>query len=177
MVRLGNGDGVLIAAETNLQVPVFGETNRLGFGAWRYSTKSQTFDGRYENNSGVYGLWHWRHNHVDGWLRLGRANPDVNQLEWYGGAGLVWTSPVTSRPDDQLGVAIAWVKNANGYRHSAGVVADNSELNIELTWRMPVTDKITVQPDVQYIINPGTNPNVSDALVVGLRVEVNLFSR
>jgi porin len=39
-----------------------------------------------------------------------------------------------------------------------------------------VTEWLTVQPDVQYVVNPGTDPALDDALVVGLRFEI-AFSR
>lgn len=38
--------------------------------------------------------------------------------------------------------------------------------------RLPVTDWLTLQPDVQYILNPGLEPNSDHALAVGLRFEL-----
>jgi len=38
--------------------------------------------------------------------------------------------------------------------------------------RLPVTGQLTLQPDVQYIINPGLEPNSDHALAVGLRFEL-----
>jgi porin len=33
---------------------------------------------------------------------------------------------------------------------------------------------LTLQPDVQYVMNPGTNPAVRNAWVVGLRFNVEM---
>lgn len=77
--------------------------------------------------------------------------------------------------EDELGIAIAQAYNGDAYRSLAAradVSSDRAETNIELTWRIPVAEWLVLQPDVQYIINPGTNPQLRDALVVGLRFEL-----
>ena len=55
-----------------------------------------------------------------------------------------------------------------------GESTDRTETNIELTWRARVNDWLTLQPDVQYVMNPGTNPAVRNAWVVGLRFNVEV---
>ena len=51
------------------------------------------------------------------------------------------------------------------------------ETAIELTYRLPVTRWLTFQPDVQYIVNPGTDPDIDDAIAIGLRFELKWLSR
>ncbi len=48
---------------------------------------------------------------------------------------------------------------------------DGGETNIEVTYRAALTDWLTLQPNVQYVINPGTNPALDDDLLIGLRFE------
>ena len=43
----------------------------------------------------------------------------------------------------------------------------------ELTWRAPLTECLTVQPTLQYVVNPGTDPRLANAWTVGLRVELS----
>jgi len=57
---------------------------------------------------------------------------------------------------------------AEGFAVTAG------ELACELTWRIPVGEHLVLQPDVQYIVDPDTNPGIADALVLILRVELSL---
>jgi porin len=43
---------------------------------------------------------------------------------------------------------------------------------IEATYRAPVSAWVTLQPDLQYIINPGGQRAASNALILGMRAEV-----
>jgi porin len=54
---------------------------------------------------------------------------------------------------------------------SVGEATTAAETAYELTWRIPVGEHFALQPDVQYVDDPGTNPALGDALVVILRVE------
>ena len=53
----------------------------------------------------------------------------------------------------------------------SGVHPRNYESDIELTYRAPINDWLAVQPDVQYTINPGSNPLLKNDLIIGLRLE------
>jgi carbohydrate-selective porin OprB len=52
-----------------------------------------------------------------------------------------------------------------------GDVSNAAETAYELTWRIPIGAHVALQPDVQYVDEPDTNPAIEDALVVMLRVE------
>jgi porin len=45
---------------------------------------------------------------------------------------------------------------------------------LELTYILQVSRWLQVQPDVQYIINPGGTGRIRDALVIGFQIAVNL---
>ena len=55
-----------------------------------------------------------------------------------------------------------------------GLATDSYECNVELTWRIPVTDHVVIQPDLQYVVNPSVDALLDDALVIGLRLELSL---
>ena len=62
------------------------------------------------------------------------------------------------RPDDQLGLAIAY----------AGIDGNSvgSETAVELTYKLQVNKNIYLRPDIQYVINPaGTETKLDNALV------------
>jgi porin len=106
---------------------------------------------------------------------LGFADATSNAIEQYLGGGLVYTGLIATRPEDQLGIAIARARLGTPYRRRlalAGEASDRAETNIELTYRAALTPWLTLQPDVQYVINPSGNPVLRNALLVGLRVEV-----
>ena len=51
-------------------------------------------------------------------------------------------------------------------------IIDNWEINIELSYRAEINEWCSIQPDVQYIINPGFNPTLKNAVVFGTRLEI-----
>jgi porin len=46
------------------------------------------------------------------------------------------------------------------------------ETVFELTYRTRLAPWLALQPDAQYIIDPGTDPALGNALAVGLRFEI-----
>ncbi|MDH3433659.1 MAG: carbohydrate porin, partial [Gammaproteobacteria bacterium] len=107
---------------------------------------------------------------INGFFRYGIANDTLNPLRSYLGAGTVLTGLIKSRPDDQFGIAVASARVGDAY---AGQFAtsgiDSRETSIELTYSTQVTDWLRLQPDLQYVIHPGLNRNLDNALVFGLR--------
>jgi porin len=53
-----------------------------------------------------------------------------------------------------------------------GTPLNGAEVAIELTYRMQLTPWLAVQPDIQYIVDPGFDEDVGNALALGTRVEV-----
>jgi porin len=51
---------------------------------------------------------------------------------------------------------------------------DRSETVVELTYRAQISRFFVLQPDVQWVVNPGMNPELADALVFGLRAHLSL---
>ena len=45
-------------------------------------------------------------------------------------------------------------------------------VGLEPTYKAQLTDWLYVQPDVQYVINPGLSPDRDAALVLGMRLVV-----
>jgi porin len=48
------------------------------------------------------------------------------------------------------------------------------EMVLEATYQCELAPHLIVQPDVQYIIQPGGTGRIPDALVLGVQVAVNL---
>lgn len=178
-IDLGGGDGVLHALEYNYQTD--GGT-RFGIGGWLYSADFDLIDPtptrtRDKGNGGVYGFVDtsvWTSDSGAGataFLRYGVANEDLNVFDSYLGGGVVTTGVFADRPEDQLGLAFASARTGSPFRRIAGN-ADSHETTIELTYSAQITDWLRLQPDLQYIVNPGANPALDDAWVIGLRFEV-----
>jgi porin len=68
------------------------------------------------------------------------------------------------------------ITNSDTFRRvqaELGSTFEAHETAIELTYRMQATPWLALQPDVQYIVNPGTDPSLDNAWVVGLRFELS----
>jgi porin len=184
-IDLGGGDGVLHALEYNY-LSVGGA--RFTLGGWLYSADFDRVDGsldgsgdplRDDGNGGIYasadapmysspdsGL------EINGFIRYGIANDTLNPLRSYLGAGAVLTGLIESRPDDQFGIAVASARVGDAYatQFATGGL-DSRETSIELTYSTQMTDWLRLQPDLQYVINPGLDRDLDNALVLGLRFE------
>lgn len=179
-IQLGGGDGFLLAAE--LEWSRAG--HRLLAGAWSYTADFEEWGSgavaapsRSDGNTGVYlrgETARGDNGNVRLFARLGIADQRYNVVDTFLGAGVDWVGPLPGRPEDRFGVALAWAGTSDDYRDSRAF-ADRRELALELTYRASLNERITVQPDVQYVVNPGLEPALDDALAVGLRLEVQVL--
>jgi porin len=113
---------------------------------------------------------------VSGFLRAGAAATRFNQLSDFIGTGVVVHGLGAARPDDMLGLAIAHADNGSRFRRFAvgsGAPVERSETVLELTWRAPVKEWLTLQPSFQYVVNPGMDPQLANAWTLGLRFEMS----
>ncbi len=113
---------------------------------------------------------------LSGFVRAGVADTDVNQIGTYLGAGFVYAGLLPGREPDRIGLAVAHARNGAGfldYRSSQGHQQDGAETAIELTYSAQLMDWLSLQPDVQYIINPGTDPALGNALMLSLRSTIS----
>jgi porin len=168
----------------------FGDRARVELGGWTYTAAFPALgrfrpDGSPEEsggNAGVYGLVEGQlisrgeqGGGLNGWIRAGRANGDINAVSDYLGAGLVYTAPLPGRGEDEVGLAMARAGFGKGARLDGlakGRVIDGAETVIEATYRYVVRDWLSVQPDLQYVIRPSGDAAVPNALVIGLRLAV-----
>jgi porin len=135
---------------------------------------------RVHGNAGLYGLVEGLLYSPDprnraglrGWLRAGLADDRINAVDYYAGGGLVYNGPFR-READQIGIAVAYAHFGEPGRRAALVAGQSlgtGETNIELTYSLAVADLVTIQPDLQYVISPGADRDIPDALVVGTRI-------
>ena len=54
-----------------------------------------------------------------------------------------------------------------------GTPAKRTETVLELTYLVQVSKSIALQPDLQYIVHPNTDPALKDALAFLLRFEIS----
>ncbi len=90
----------------------------------------------------------------------------INTLPYFGAAGVNYRGLLPSRGKDTTAFAVYY----GGF--SRDLAGQTYELVLEWTYAIAVTPWLTVQPDVQYVINPGGRSSTGNALVVGAQIAV-----
>jgi porin len=186
-------DGVLVAAESGC---VLGQEEgaavaygKYAFGGWAYSTRlPRIAPDSSRERSGSHGLYALAEQQVyreatdaaqglSLFARVGYADPTFNNIEWMLSEGGTYTGLVPGRDADLFGVAAttAWSgRDARDAGRAVGEPVLGAETVIEMTYCVQLTPWLTLQPDLQYIVNPGLSSTIGDALVVGVRFTTTL---
>lgn len=127
-------------------------------------------------------LWRKEERKVSIFGRFGASPPDRSLFEWVFNGGLTMNGPFPRRTDDQLGVGFAYAKlsrdiekterldaRMNGVRYDG---FSHHESVLEVFYNAQLTKWWTIQPDLQWIFDPGGNSGAPDALVIGVRTSV-----
>jgi porin len=186
-IKLTKDDGIFAALETGL---AHGEPGRrdyykLGVGAWLQTAQVENFDGEiHDRNFGVYLIGektlYTEADNAQGlgaFVQIGYADENRNQLAYYWGAGLRYVGLIPGRDRDEVGVAVASAWNGSEFVHFSEDVAmtpvERTETVIEAAYRAEIVPGLILQPDLQYVINPSMDPEVDNALQVGIRLEMS----
>ena len=109
---------------------------------------------------------------LDGFLQLGSTSDRLSPIDLHVGAGLVGSGYIPGRARDHVGLMATWVRFGDAAR-AEGSVVERYELALELFYQLRLTPWLSLQPDLQYIVNPGGS-GIDDALVGTLRLELAL---
>jgi porin len=156
-------------------------SGRLAIGGWFHGEQFERFDGATERGaSGGYAIVDqvvWRENPDDGDDVQGlgitanvaiSGSDDVVTVPLHTQAGVVWTGLFEGRDDDAIGLLVSHAQLSE----ASGSPYVGAETILELVYRLQVTPSVILRPDLQYVINPGGDPTLDDALVGMLRVEI-----
>ncbi|HEY3909852.1 MAG TPA: carbohydrate porin [Stellaceae bacterium] len=117
------------------------------------------------------------------------APSDRNLSNLFLDGGVSWKGPIAGRADDVAGLAFTFAgigANARDFSKDvvfysgAGAPYDRGETVLEATYRATLAPWLDVQPDIQYVFNPGAaiptaqSPRpLKNDLIFGVRVTVN----
>ncbi|VAX35567.1 hypothetical protein MNBD_UNCLBAC01-657 [hydrothermal vent metagenome] len=104
-------------------------------------------------------------------FHFGFNKKNVNEINLYIGGGLNYHGIIPGRNEDDFGIAVAAAIINDDI--SSLDARDDHETVIEMTYRFQFNEYIRIQPDLQYVINPGAVSSVDNALVIGTRVEMS----
>ena len=113
---------------------------------------------------------------------------DRNLSDRFVEGGVNWHAPFPERPDDVAGLAFSWLGISPAARRFSrdlvafGAAASSyaaAETVVEATYQAAITNWLTLQPDIQLILNPGAGipgpfgpKPLADAIVIGTRATI-----
>jgi porin len=152
---------------------------RLGVGGW-YSTNkfNRVRGGRADGTGGPYALLDqaiWRVNPKDDkdarginlFVMYGYADPTILFYDHNIGGGVSFAGLIPGRRDDVAGFGLQSIHFSGGNPTRTGY-----ETSYEAFYRLQLRPWLAIQPDLQYIANPGGN-RVRDALAATIRFEIH----
>jgi porin len=113
---------------------------------------------------------------INVFAQLGFGDSRVNRFGFYASAGLVFSGLLPALENDELGVAVAIARNGShfiDFQRESAVPVTGTETTVELTYLFQIGKHVALQPDLQYILRPGTDPSRKNALAAALRFEVS----
>lgn len=166
--KIPGSDGLLTIGQVDYLVS---ESTRIEAGVWRYSQATEGVDGGRPHDAGAYASIEAPlpgPPRLTGWLRIGAADARAQVIAAYLGGGAVQIGTFAGRPDDRLGIAIAHaVIGGPGVRT---LDVHHAESSIEASYQAKLSERIAVQPDVQFIRHPAGATHAPDSLGLGLRL-------
>jgi porin len=109
---------------------------------------------------------------LDAFLQFDVAPSNRCMINYYLGAGLSYRGFFTTeKVSDELGFAIAYMRISEFYKIPQAK-SKQHETVLEFTYKINLFNHFYIQPDLQYIINPGVgiNGNLANATVGSLRL-------
>jgi porin len=114
---------------------------------------------------------------------MGTPQTDRNLIDISVNLGLTFHEPILHRDADTFAIGMGWAKVS----HQAAVLdrdlgnpVRTNETYLEMTYQYQLTPAVQIQPDIQYVFNPGAgvlNPNqlgatIRNELVLGVRTNI-----
>lgn len=193
--RLGGSQGWFVMSEATLTPP--DSANRFKVGGWLHTAdfddQRDDADGRpfavtgadprrHRGNRGFYAAVErtlagqpGEAGNIEAFVRGGFSPADRNEIGWAADAGIAFTGLIPARPADVAAFGIAHA--AFGSRHRAharladpSAVAPDFEQVFEANYRFEISERLSVQPDLQFIRHPGGTADRRSALAFLLRV-------
>ncbi len=181
-LHLKSDDGAFLAVEAGLTADEEDQTNnyyKIGIGSWYRNGSFEDVNGDTQyNNQGFYLIAEKSLFHEDdplqglgAFLQLGWADASRNQTARYVGGGLTYAGLIPERSKDVASFGIASARNSNDYvDKNPGF--EYTETTLEFTYNAQITPWFSLQPDYQYVIQPGMNSELDNASVLSLRASV-----
>ena len=174
-------DGVLLIGEAGFA----GEHAKLGLGGWGYTRRHDDVhatdavgDPLRRNAWGIYAIGEVtlrtaeRRPGVALFARAGLSDGQTTAFKGGWQAGVLINGLIAGRDDSQLSIGANQAFLSRGYRNllaDEGLPGATAETAFEITFSDRLAPWLSVQPDLQVVLNPGGERGRGPAFVAGLR--------
>ncbi len=175
-------DGVFLATEVGYKAGGDEAPTELpakyAAGAWMFTKPIVNInDSTTDANYGFYFLAEQAvAKNLSLFMRFGTAS-GVNQIHANLAGGLVFNKITSTFDNDQLGFGFTTAWNSAEYlasQQTAGTPATASETALEVLYRFELIPGLAIQPDFQYVFNPGMDPTLKDTANFFIRFDISL---
>jgi len=173
--EIDNDQGAFIISELN-----WAPTNsafRYQAGAWLHTADFEDTDGSGTLHSGNYGAYAalertlagktGEAGNIEAHVRAGFAPEDRNSFGWTLDTGVAAIGLLPSRDADTLAVGFVHADR------STNTASLDFEQVVELSYTIVLNDHLSLQPDLQYIRHPASDPTRDNALLFLLRLSAS----
>jgi porin len=178
-MKISASEGALLISEAHYHFMAAEEiTSTWKLGAYYHTAEFENYKSGTSTvgNWGVYlhadkKLFSEKNNTENGLGAFGQlaiAPSATNFTDLYFGFGLHYTG-ILPNSNDQLGLAYAHMHASKYWLANSPTPLINYESAVELTWKIPLGEHFFVQPDIQYLINPGLLKQTKNALAGTVR--------
>ncbi len=183
-IHISFNDGFLYAGEVNYK-PEGGMGNflsRVGLGVYSYNSKfSKILDPGHEGHisAGYYGIlekdfdgFFSNDDKLTAYLRYGASDHSYFDFKDYLGFGVVYENQSGGIMGVSLSQAVLGTERIESER-MLGVFMEAAESIIDFSYSQQLLPWISVQPNIQYVINPGNSTELNNALVLSSRFSLS----
>ncbi|MEW5686696.1 MAG: carbohydrate porin [Pseudomonadota bacterium] len=162
---------------------------RVAGGAWTYTARQDDIrdvtpagDPRRSDAYGAYVLGEGRiagaedGSRTTAFARVGLSDGDTSPFSGGWQAGLRWDQVFESRPDSAISVGLHQGRLSKKFRANGrddGLDLGKAESGLEITYSDTI-GRLSIQPDLQVIHNPGGEKNRRKAVIAGIRFTIDL---
>ncbi|MGZ4787560.1 MAG: carbohydrate porin [Terriglobales bacterium] len=177
------GTGTLFMQEAGVSWSPTRYPGRVAVGTWQSTGSMPTLEGNLQRGGrGAYFvaeqyLWcnqRSAHNQqsLAAYFQYGSAPTEFSTFIRLAGGGLVWKAPIARRSNDAAGASVS-----RGHFSSvaASYLAHTHETALEAFYRVQISSRLSISPDLQYIANPGGAAH--NLCAVGARMNLSLIPR
>ncbi|HEY0790938.1 MAG TPA: carbohydrate porin [Chthoniobacterales bacterium] len=109
---------------------------------------------------------------LGGFASIAAAPADRNEVSFYADTGLNYNGVFPGRDHDVFGLAVSYTRISRDYLIDRRPIHSGHEAVLEGTYRVQVTDHLYIQPDIQYIFDPGAFRHLPNTLAAGVRFDL-----